>query len=160
MLSALAGFPVAQQSHSVPFTRKLQELSEELAVIDDVQERLSILVDRTRNQPPLPPADRVAANRIPGCVSTVWLVGEYRDGKCYFRSDAESPVVRGLVGFLCEFFSGFPPGAIIATTPDPLEALGLSRNLSPTRRNGLAAARAAIRAFAASQQSASHDRGT
>lgn len=120
-------------------------------MIDDPQERLSILVERTRTQPPLPSGDRIDANRVAGCVSTVWIVGEYRDGKCYFRADAESPVVRGLVGFLCEFFSGFPPAAIVATDPDPLEALGLTRNLSPTRRNGLASARAAIRAFAARQ---------
>ena len=31
---------------------------------------------------------------------------------------------------------------------DPLEALDLAKNLSPTRRNGLASARATIRAFA------------
>ena len=31
---------------------------------------------------------------------------------------------------------------------EPLEALDLTRNLSPTRRNGLAAVRQAIRAFA------------
>lgn len=122
-----------------------------MEVVDDPQERLSILVDRARHLPVLPPEERTDAHRVPGCVSIVWLVGEYRDGCCYFRCDAESPMVRGLVAFLCEFFSGVSPQAILAADPDPLEALGLARNLSPTRRNGLNSARAAIRAFAAKQ---------
>jgi cysteine desulfuration protein SufE len=78
----------------------------------------------------------------------VWVVGELRDGHCYFRSDAESPIVRGLVALLCESFSGFTPRQIVESDADPLAALELSANLSPTRRNGLAAARLAIRDFA------------
>lgn len=135
----------------VPLTRKLQQVVEDLSIIDDPQERLALLVDRARKLPPLPPADRTADNRVTGCVSVVWVAPELRDGRCYFRCDAESPMVRGLVAFLCEFFSDFTPAEILAADPDPVEALGLARNLSPTRRNGLNAARAAIRAFAAKQ---------
>lgn len=127
--------------------------------IEDPQERLSLLVDRSRNRMALPANERIDTYRVPGCVSIVWVVPEFRDGRCYFRSDAESPLVRALVAFLCEFFSGFAPETILAGDPDPLEALGLARNLSPTRRNGLNSVRAAIRAFAARHQAtaAAHD---
>ncbi|HVU35437.1 MAG TPA: SufE family protein [Opitutaceae bacterium] len=138
----------------MPLNRKLQQLVDELSVIDDPQERLSLLVDRSRKTPPLPAAERTEANLIPGCVSVVWVVGEVRNGLCYFRSDAESAIVRALVGFLCEFFSGFTPETLLAGDPDPLDALGLARTLSPTRRNGLNATRSAIRAFAARARSA------
>lgn len=117
-------------------------------MLDDPQERLALVVDRARRVHPLPPGERVDANRVRGCVSVVWLVGEMRDGRCFFRGDAESPLVRGLVVLLCDFFSGFSPDALCSTEVDPLAALGLTRNLSPTRRNGLEAARRAIRAFA------------
>lgn len=133
----------------MPLTRKLQHLVEHLAVLDDPQERLALVIDRAKKIPPLPPAGRIDANRVRGCVSVVWVVPELRAGLCHFRSDAESPVVRGLLSFLCEFYSGNPPATILASETDPLETLGLSRNLSPTRRNGLASARAVIRAFAA-----------
>lgn len=132
----------------MPLTRKLEQLVSELAVLDDIHERLALIVDRSKNVPPLPPEERVEANRVRGCVSVVWLIAEVRDGRCAFRSDAESPVVRALVALLCDFFSGFPPDAIAASDVDPLGTLGLSQNLSPTRRNGLAAVQAAIRAFA------------
>lgn len=138
----------------MPLTRKLQRVLEELEIVEDPQERLSILVDRARKVPPLTAELRSDAHRVQGCVSVVWLVPEIRDGRCVFRADAESPMVRALVVFLCDFFSGFTPADIIAQDADPLDALGVARNLSPTRRNGLNAARSAIRAFAAQYASA------
>lgn len=120
--------------------------------MEDPQERLAFIIDRARSFPDLPSAQRTEAHRVPGCVSVVWLAGELREGRCYFRCAAESPMVRGLVAFVADFFSGFTPAEILATETDPLESLGIARNLSPTRRNGLTAARRAIRAFASEQQ--------
>ena len=129
--------------------RKLQQVLEELSVVDDPQERLALLVDRAKRLPELPADRRTPDARVPGCVSVVWLAGEIRDDRCWFASAAESPLVRALVAFVADFFSGFTPAEILAADPDPLDTLGIARNLSPTRRNGLQAARQAIRAFAA-----------
>ena len=127
---------------------KLQRLLDDFAALDDAHERLAELVDQTKRIPPLPPEERVDANRVHGCVSVVWLIGDVRENRCTFRSDAESPIVRGLVGFLCEFFTGAPVDEVATSDVEPLEALGVLQNLSPTRRNGLTAVRQAIRAFA------------
>jgi len=121
---------------------------DDFAVLDDPHERLAAIVDRGKKNQPLPAAERTDANRVRGCVSIVWLLGELRDGRCYFRSDAESPVVRGLLAFLCDFFSGAPAAEVAASNLEPLDALKITGNLSPTRRNGVAAARNAIRDFA------------
>ena len=129
-------------------TEKLAHLADELAVLPDAQERLSTIVDRAKRQPQLPEVERVEGHRVQGCVSVVWVVGELRSGRCHFRCDAESPLVRGLVAFVCEFFSGAAPAEILAGELDPLETLGLAKNLSPTRRNGLAAVRRMIFSFA------------
>jgi len=122
---------------------------EDLAIIDDPQERLALVVDRARKRPPLPEAERTEAHRVKGCVSQAWVVGELRDGRCHFRCDADSPLVRGLLVLLCDLYSGALPVEIVATEPELIEKLGLARNLSPTRLNGLRSVRAAIRAFAA-----------
>ncbi|MBL9189476.1 MAG: SufE family protein [Opitutaceae bacterium] len=129
-------------------TEKLHRLADDFSVLPDAQEKLSAVVDQARRHAQLPAADRTDAHRVAGCVSVVWLVGELRDGRCHFRGDAESPLVRGLVTFVCEFFSDAPAAEIAATDADPLETLGVARDLSPTRRNGLAAVRETIRAFA------------
>ena len=105
-------------------------------------------MDRARRLPPLPAAERTDAHRVAGCVSQVWLVGELRDGLCRFRCDADGPLVKGLVAFVCDYFSGTAPAGILNDSTDPLAALDLLQNLSPTRQNGLAAVRGAIQAFA------------
>jgi cysteine desulfuration protein SufE len=130
---------------------KLQHLVENLAMLEDPQERLALIVDRARRVEPLSPTERTDANRVHGCVSVVWLVAELRAGRCYFRCDAESPVVRGLVVCLADFFSDAPVAEVAASTLEPLDELGVTRNLSPTRRNGLAAVRRAITVFARAQ---------
>ena len=134
----------------MPLNEKLALLVADFEVIPDPQERLAALLDRAKRQPPLPEDQRTDAHRVRGCVSVVWLAGDLRHGRCHFRCAADSPVVRGLLALLCDFFGDTPPAEIAVSDLDPLAALGVVANLSPTRRNGLASARAAILDFARS----------
>ena len=128
-----------------------QQLVADYAIIDDPQERLAAVVDQARRRPALPAAERTEANRVRGCVSLAWVVGEVRDGHCHFRCDADSPLVRGLLVLLGDVYSGGTPVEVAATEPALIEQLGLDRSLSPTRLNGLRSVRAKIRDFAAAQ---------
>ncbi len=130
---------------------KQQQLVADYAIIDDPQERLAAVVDQARRRPPLSESERTEANRVKGCVSLAWVVGVVREGRCHFRCDADSPLVRGLLVLLCDFYTGAPPAEVAATEPALIEQLGLDRNLSPTRLNGLRSVRARIRDFAAAQ---------
>ena len=130
---------------------KQQQMIDDLALIENPQERFSAVVDRARSRPPLPESDRTEANRVRGCVSLAWIAAEVRDGRCYFRCDADSPLVRGLLVLLCDLYSGATPAEVAAIEPALLEQLGLAQNLSPTRLNGLRSVRAKIRDFATSQ---------
>ena len=139
--------------HPIPVTlaEKQQQFADTLAVIPDPQERLAVVVDRAKKLAPLADHERTDAHLVRGCISRVHLAADLRDGRCQFRADADSPLVRGLVALLCEFFSGATPAEIAASDADPLAELGLTQNLSPTRQNGLASVRATIRAFAEEQ---------
>lgn len=130
---------------------KQQQLIADYAIIDDAQERLSAVVDNARQQPPLPETDRSEANRVKGCVSLAWIAVDVREGRCYFRSDADSPLVRGLLRLLCDLYSGATSAEVATTEPVLFEELGLAKNLSPTRLNGLRSVRAKIRDFALAQ---------
>lgn len=132
---------------------KQQHLIDDLAIIEDAQERFAAVVDRARTRPPLSATERTEDNRVKGCISLAWVVAELRDGRCYFRSDADSPLVRGLLALLCDLYSEATPAEVAATEPVSLEALGLTKNLSPTRLNGLRSVRAKIRDFAVAQSS-------
>ena len=66
---------------------------------------------------------------------------------------ADSPLVQGLAALLCELYDGEAAEEIVAVEPELMDALALSRQLSPTRLNGLANVRRVIREFAAAQLS-------
>ena len=132
----------------VTLAEKQQQMIEDLLLIEDAQERLAAVVDRAKPRPPLPEAERSEPNRVKGCISAAWVVGETRDGRCHFRSDADSPLVRGLLALLCDFYSDATPADVAATEPELFEKTGLARSLSPTRLNGLRSVRAKIRDYA------------
>ena len=140
---------------TVSLAEKQAQLVADYGIIPDPQERLAAVVDQARKRPPLPDTERTEANRVKGCVSLAWVVGEVRDGRCFFRSDADSPLVRGLLVLLGDFYSGATPADVAVTEPALLEELGLARNLSPTRLNGLRSVRAKIREFALAAAQAS-----
>ena len=112
-----------------------------LGPIDDPQERLGVATAWKHGLEPLPPEARVDGNLVRGCVSRVWLTTAWEAGHCRIRMDAESALVRGLAGLICWIYDGATREEIIAEEPVALEELGIVRNLSPTRRNGLAAVR-------------------
>ena len=102
---------------------KQQQLVANYAIIDDPQERFAAVVDQARRRPPLPEPERTEANRVKGCVSLAWVVGEVREGRCHFRCDADSPLVRGLLVLICDFYSDATPAEVAATEPALIEQL-------------------------------------
>lgn len=127
------------------------EISAALAGCRNAQERLAWLIDHARRVPSLPDELRTAAHRVPGCLSQLWLVAEFRDGRCGFRCDSDSQVVRALALLVAEVYSGRPPADILAESADWLAHLGLQQLLTPNRRNALARTWEQIRAFAQAQ---------
>jgi cysteine desulfuration protein SufE len=127
---------------------KQAELIADLRLIPDPQERLMVILDMASKTAPLTESERADTNLVRGCVSRVWLVAEKRGSSCHFKSDAEAPTVRGLVALLCQLYDGAEIKEIVNTEPEFWEALGMTRTLSPTRLNGLAAVRSRIRELA------------
>lgn len=127
---------------------KQADLIARYAIIPDAQERLAVIIARKPAVPPVPEAARTEELLVPGCQSRVWLRGRLEEGRCRFEMEAESALVKGLVGLLCDFYDNAPADEVASVEPELLEQMGIARNLTPTRLNGLAAVRNAIRAFA------------
>ena len=126
---------------------KQSALIADLNLIPDPHEKLSALASRT--PPAFDPAWRRDDNLVRGCVSRVWLAGEEREGLCRFACDADSPMVKALAALLCELYSNAPAAEVIVVEPELWDRCGLTRQLTPTRLNGLAAVRNRIRDLAA-----------
>jgi cysteine desulfuration protein SufE len=129
-------------------SEKQTQLIDDLSCIEDRQERLAAVVDRARRRPIFPAASKTDANRVNGCISQVWVTGELRGPVIHFEFDADSPLVKGLVALLVDLYQDATPADIAASEPVLFEKLGLSRDLTFTRQNGLAAVRVHIREIA------------
>lgn len=121
---------------------------ERYLVIPDPQERLSIIIGQRSKLPPLPEELRTPDRRVDGCQSSVWIDGRIEDGRCRYRVDSDSPLVRGLVVLLAELFDGASPDDAATFHPTLLADLGIEKNLTPTRVNGMAQVVATLRRLA------------
>ncbi len=127
-------------------------IAEEFALFGDWSERYQYLIDLGRKLPDLPDALKTDEFRLHGCQSNVWIAGDGDASKLDFRAISDSAIVSGLIYLALRVYSGRSAAEILATDPDYIAAIGLSKHLSPTRSNGLAALIGYIRERAAAAQ--------
>ena len=102
------------------------------------EQRARLLMQWGERLPALSDADKVDANRVHGCESQVWLVGALRDGHWQFAASSDARLIRGLVALLLARVNGLSADELQQVDlPEWFNQLGLSRQLSPSRSNGL-----------------------
>ena len=111
---------------------------EEFAFFSDWSERYQYLIDLGKRLPVLPDEAKTEANRLLGCQSKVWIVPHEENGRLFFSAASDSSIVSGLVYLALRVYSGRSRAEILANTPEFVQAIGLSKHLSPTRSNGFA----------------------
>jgi cysteine desulfuration protein SufE len=139
------------RKNAVTLAEKKAGLIEDLSLLPTGQDRLMYIVDKARKTPPLSAELRTDRTRVEGCLSNLWFVPDFRDGKCFFQVDADSHIVRGIALVLAEFYSGHSPDEILQNDPEFLSEVGITQHLSPNRRNGLSRLWDKIRIFSAEQ---------
>jgi cysteine desulfuration protein SufE len=111
----------------------------------DPQLRLELLLDYAKKLPILPERYQLAKakgeNRVPECMSPVFLFLETTDGKLTLFADApvEAPTVRGFVSLLSREIKDASPRDVAAIPSDLLDRLKLTELLGMTRMQGLTA---------------------
>ena len=102
------------------------------------EQRARLLMQWGQRLAPLSDADKTDAHRVHGCESQVWLVGERVDGHWQFAASSDARLIRGLVALLLARVNGLSTEQLQQVDlPDWFDQLGLSRQLSPSRSNGL-----------------------
>ena len=113
------------------------------------EQRARLLMQWGQRLPELNDADKTEANRVHGCESLMWLVGEQVDGHWQFAASSEARLIRGLVALLLARVNGLSTQALQQVDlPEWFNQLGLSRQLSPSRSNGLNAVLVRMREMA------------
>ncbi|MDR1074910.1 MAG: SufE family protein [Xanthomonadaceae bacterium] len=126
-------------------------IADEFSLLGDWSGRYQYLIDLGRKLPPFPEEWKTEEHRLHGCQSQVWIVPQ-GDGECLnFHAISDSSIVSGLIYLALRVYSGRSAAEIMATEPEYIQSIGLSRHLSPTRSNGLAALLGFIRDTAGRQ---------
>ncbi|ELQ18890.1 putative post-transcriptional cysteine desulfuration regulatory protein [Pseudomonas fluorescens BRIP34879] len=116
------------------------------------EQRARMLMKWGERLPVLAEEDKVEANLVQGCESQVWLVGRLQDGHWQFAASSEARMIRGLVALLLARVNGLSMAELQAVDlSDWFNQLGLSRQLSPSRSNGLNAVLQRMRGLARMQ---------
>ena len=100
--------------------------------------RARLLMQWGERLAPLSETERSAETQVRGCESQVWLVGELIDNRWRFRAASEARLIRGLLAVLLARVDGLDAAQLKALDlTDWFHQLGLARQLSPSRSNGL-----------------------
>lgn len=127
-------------------------IADEFSFFSDWSERYQYLIDLGRKLPTFPEAWKTEEHRLLGCQSMVWIVPEGNADNLRFHAISDSAIVSGLIFLALRVYSGRSASEILATEPTYIKDIGLSRHLSPTRSNGVAAMLSFIRETAQAQQ--------
>ena len=120
---------------------EIEEIIENFEFLDDWDDRYKYLIELGNMLDPLPEEDQVAANKVQGCVSQVWLVSEPTPGpdpQINYRGNSDAHIVSGLVAIALAIFSGKKASEIVKTDErEYFQQLNLSEHITPQRSNGL-----------------------
>ena len=102
------------------------------------EQRARLLLQRGNQLDELPEAQRTTDHLVQGCETRVWLVLDRDTQPLRFQLASEARLLRGLLALLLLRIEGLSAAQIIAVDVAAWFAqLGLSRQLSPSRSNGL-----------------------
>lgn len=114
------------------------EIIDEFAMFDETFDKFGYLIDMGKEMDPMDAALKTQDRLIKGCQAQVWLYSELKDGKVYFRADADADYAKGLVAMMVRVLSGHTPKEIIDAPLKFIETIGFASMLSMKRAGGLA----------------------
>eukprot|EP00339_Tiarina_fusa_P002070 CAMPEP_0116996352 /NCGR_PEP_ID=MMETSP0472-20121206/185_1 /TAXON_ID=693140 ORGANISM="Tiarina fusus, Strain LIS" /NCGR_SAMPLE_ID=MMETSP0472 /ASSEMBLY_ACC=CAM_ASM_000603 /LENGTH=310 /DNA_ID=CAMNT_0004694941 /DNA_START=94 /DNA_END=1026 /DNA_ORIENTATION=+ len=126
-------------------TPELKKVTDAFASISDEQLRykqLLYMAQNTKEANNMPEASKVAENKVPGCLSTVYVdgVAEYSeeagDYVINFVGDSDGLLTRGLVALLVRCLSGNTAQDIQKVDPQFIKVAQIEQSLTPGRNNG------------------------
>jgi cysteine desulfurase / selenocysteine lyase len=130
-------------------------LAEEFAFLGDREAKNEYVLEMGGKLPALFDLLKQVTERVPGCMSQVYLVGRKKEGSngagpvFEFVADADAEIVRGLIAVLERIYSGQPAKDVAAFDIEGFFGrIGLEQFITSQRRNGLAGMVARIRGLA------------
>ncbi|MFZ6045034.1 SufE family protein [Pseudomonas sp. CR3202] len=117
---------------------KAQDALDAFTAAGGWEQRARLLMQWGERLEALDDAERSEANRVHGCESQVWLLGTRQGEHWHFRAASDARLIRGLLAVLLARVNGLNGEELAGIDlADWFNQLGLGRQLSPSRSNGL-----------------------
>ena len=109
----------------------------DLSVLEGM-DRIQYLVDLAKEVKPLADKHKTDQNKIRGCASNLWVVGEMNHyNKMYYEYDADAFITKGTAKLVIDLVDQQPKDEIAKLTREDFNALGIKELLTAQRQNGL-----------------------
>lgn len=127
---------IALNSLSFQLPIKLTKQIENLRNIPDDKLRYQQLMYLANELNPMNENYKTHENKVPGCLSTVYIHAIRQDNKIYFQGDADALMTKGLVSLLVNGCSGSTLKEIEDIQPEFIQYSKIANSLTPGRNNG------------------------
>ena len=114
-----------------------QAVIDDFSMYDEWLDKYEYLIELGKNLEPYPEEDKTEDKLIKGCQSRVWLESKVEGGRVFFKADSDAIITKGIISLLVGVYSGRTPEEISGDDFGFINEIGLKKNLSPTRANGL-----------------------
>jgi cysteine desulfuration protein SufE len=104
--------------------------------VSDPKRRYEQLLWFAKKLEAFPEAEKTPENKVAGCVSQVYIIGQVEDGRICFQGDSDAQITKGLVALLISALNGLTPEEVVNLSPDFIKDTQLDVSLTPSRANG------------------------
>lgn len=119
----------------------IRTILDDFELLGDWEQRYRYLVELGEHLPPMPVAQKTAANRVMECMSLVHVAARAdpdQPERRLYAGDCDTATIKGVVALLVGLFSGKTPAEIESLDVDVLfQGLQLAEHLSPNRHVGV-----------------------
>lgn len=123
----------------MPIAENFQNITNDFSYLDGWEEKYKYVIELGQQLPTFNEVYKVAAYKISGCTSQVWIKTEIDDQNIMTISgDSDAHIVKGLVAILIAYYSGSLVSEIAThDATDLFSHIGLADQLTPQRAGGL-----------------------
>ena len=116
--------------------QRIQSKGDDLKMLQG-HDRLAYLIDIAKDVPQLPDEVKIDQNKIRGCASNLWVVGEKnKDNTMTYKHDGDAFITKGTAKVILDIVNGEKADEISKLTLEDFKHLGIRELLTMQRQVG------------------------